>query len=333
MKYTEAKELQAQIQLLNDLLQSQDEKIQELQKQAAGVDEEEEKLKEDCLEADLKAFRSRPKWERVQVYKNEDLFTNDWLEHWEEDPRLLKYRENRDGKTTELKPHTHPRHSVDHLTKPHTHPTKEGIEEEYLEIHQDVRKLMEKGNTYAQISKATGVGVSTIGVWKKRFGWKKKSVSEVRKLVNKNLKPYKKQSKQRADWHNVMDAERIKKFFIENKVVGENTRLDSLEVASQYAESVGLDDISQEINRYWKVNDLRGKTLNYYKELQVRLNVLATEGVLVKYLLQTNPWTTYVDVLDEDGNQMVGEDGLVMTELQGRCKSINTWYLNKEYGI
>tara|TARA_R110002020_G_scaffold376890_2_gene587976 strand:+ start:430 stop:1374 length:945 start_codon:yes stop_codon:yes gene_type:complete len=311
MKYRQEKEILAQMQLLNDLVQSQDEKIQELQKQAAGVDEEEEKLKADCLEADLKAFHSRPKWERVQVYKNDDEYTQEWLEHWEEDPRLLKYRENRDGKTTELKPQ------------------KEEIEEEYLDIHQDVRELLEKGHTYAQISKATGVSLSTIGVWKKRFGWKKKSVSEVRKLVNQNLKPYK-MSGQRANWHNVMDTKRIKKFFIENKVYSENTRLDSLEVASQYAESVGLDDISQEINRYWKVNDLRGKTLNYYKELQVRLNILATEGVLVKYLLQTNAWTTYVDVLDEDGEPVIGDDGVVETELQGRCKSINTWYMNKE---
>ena len=310
MKYTEAKELQAQIQLLNDLLQSQDKKIQELQKQAAGVDEEEEKLIAEWLAVDLKSWISLPK--KLRHYRNQDEFEKEWFEILEDDPRLLKYRENRDGKTTELKPQ------------------KEEIEEEYLDIHQDVRELLEKGHTYAQISKATGVSLSTIGVWKKRFGWKKKSVSEVRKLVNKNLKPYKKESKQRANWHNVMDTKRIKKFFIENKVYSENTRLDSLEVASQYAESVGLDDISQEINRYWKVNDLRGKTLNYYKELQVRLNILATEGVLVKFLLQTNPWTTYVDVLDEDGNQMVGEDGLVMTELQGRCKSINTWYMNKE---
>ena len=117
MKYRQEKEILAQMQLLNDLVQSQDKKIQELQKQAAGVDEQEEKLRDECLAADLKAFHSRPKWERVQVYKNDDEYTQEWLEHWEEDPRLLKYRENRDGKTTELKPQ------------------KEGIEEEYLDIH------------------------------------------------------------------------------------------------------------------------------------------------------------------------------------------------------
>ena len=123
--YKEQREFESRLNLLRDRvekiehnlyywnskiesLEMDDDRFSALEKKVEylvlGIDEEEEKLKEDCLKEDLKAFLKLRRWDRDQIAKDEKDYEEKWVERWEEDPRLVNYRENRDGKADTIKP-------------------------------------------------------------------------------------------------------------------------------------------------------------------------------------------------------------------------------------
>ena len=334
MKYQQEKEILAQMQLLNDLVQNQDKQIQELKKQVAGVDEEEEKLRDECLKADLKAFHSRPKWERVQVYKNDDEYTQEWLEHWEEDPRLLKYRENRDGKsesdTTEPKPKSKPKSKSE--PKPKSKPKR------ISEQREEVKGYVEQGYSLTDIETFTGVDNSTISVWINKFKWNRnlrdgtdRAVSSLpSKYITKDIASMEVTSERRVEWEPFVNEEKLIAWFKENNVIDEESEMWQKDVASEYAAYVGLDNISQDIESYDQMTKCSRLSERYYQKLGNVIRSLIKQEVLHKETGTLRSWQTYGDVLDEDGEPVIGDDGYILQELKGRASRMNILYLNLE---
>lgn len=336
MKYTEAKELQAQIQLLNDIVQAQnitqlnqDKKIQELEKQAAGVDEQEEKLRDECLEADLKSWNGLPK--QLRHYRNQDEFEKEWVAIWEEDPRLLEYREKK--VETALPTPTKPKSDTIHKRK---HPT--GDPKRIVVVRKEVQHLVGQGYSFKDIGTLTGVGKSTISNWTRKYGWDrnlpdgavtgKTRLAPLDVVEAKQIPLITSPSKLRMVWKDVVNEEKIISWFKENNVTDEDSEMWNKDIAAQYAAYVGLDEISRDIASNDRIGNCSSMSNKYYNKLGKVNAVLVGQGVLNKTLGHTNTWQVYGDVLGEDGEPVIGDDGYVLQELKPRASRMNIFYLN-----
>jgi hypothetical protein len=332
MKYSEQRELQAQIQLLNDRLDQQDQKhaeeMRELKLQFAGVDEEEEKLKADCLETDLKAFHSRPKWERVQHYKNDEEYTQEWLEHWEDDPRLLKYRENRDGKSaTEPKPKSE-----------FTRKSEQRIEPKRREdVQQEVKLLVEDGMCLTDIEELTGVHHTTVCQWIQNFKWDRnlpegldRGISRLHgALLDPSLMDVNDTS--RVVWGKYVNEPKVIEWFKENNVIDQESEKWQIEVAVGFAGFVGLDNIKEDIEGKDQIKSFGYLSSKYYKKLAKVIIKLVKRGVLHKAEgRRGSAWINYEDVLDEYGEPVLDHNGNVVQQEELRCARMNLLHLNLE---
>ncbi len=333
MKYSEQRELIAQMQLLNDRLDQQDQKhaeeIRELKLQFAGVDEEEEKLKADCLEADLKAFHSRPKWERVQHYKNDDEYTQEWLEHWEEDPRLLKYRQNRDEESaTEPKPKSKPQPKPKPKSKPKPIRTKS--------LHKMVKEYAQQGYSLKDIEELTGIDSSTVSEWIIKFEWERglprgKTWAVSRLGTNNGVIPsLEVTSGSSVVWDSFVTKENLIAWFKENNVIDEESEMWQKDVASEFAAYVGFDNIHYDMESHEQVSRCGSLSRRYYQKLGKVITPLIKEGVLHKEIGVRKTWQAYEDVKDEEGEPVLDDSGFVVQELLPRATRMNILYLNME---
>lgn len=332
MKYKEEKDLLAQMQLLTDRLDQQDQKhaaeIRELKAQFLEVDEEEEKLKADCLEADLKAFHSRPKWERVSAYKNDEEYTQEWLEHWEDDPRLLKYRENRDGKSaTETKPKSKPK------SKPNTELTRKS--KRIGDLQQEVKVLVEKGYPITDVEELTGIHYSTVARWIQKFGWDRNLPAGVihpqtRLQGRRHIPSLDVHDTEHVQWQEYINEEKVIEWFLVNNVTDSVSEMWQIDVAVDYAGFVGLDKIQEDIEGKGQVNQFAHLSSRYYKKLRKVIVPLIKRGVINKTVGIRQSWVVYEDVKDEDGELVYDDNGFVMQDRELRSAKMNLLHLNLE---
>lgn len=315
--------------------------VNSLQREINGPSEEEilkleaeEKMKileaeyqDKCLKDDLKVYNKQRK--EFRLFKNQEEYVKTWIPLWDTDERLTVFRQKQGikqqkGLAAEPIKKSTPKKAVENIPPP--------LGEHYRR-QREVKALVELSYTYADIERLTGVPKSTVGTLVRRNGWDRNLPEErIQGIIHPHLKTVKSkhtpQSNVRIVWAEWINETKVIEWFKQEEIISREVDMWSIDIAESFARYVGLDDISDDFASVDQITKLSRTSQNYYAKLQKLMKSLTDKGVLVSRLGYYNSYCYTGDKLDEDGNQIIDEDGSVMQEVKPRASRMNLHYLN-----
>ena len=320
--------------------------VNSLQREISGPSEEEilkleaeEKMKileaeyqDKCLKADMKLHSQLPK--HMRLYKNDSEFEKEWLPYWKDDERLTVFRQKQGikqekGLAAEPIKKSTPKKAVENIPPP--------LGEHYRR-QREVKALVELSYTYADIERLTGVPKSTVGALVTKNGWDRNlPEGRIQGIIHPHLKTVESkhtpQSNVRIVWAEWINETKVIEWFKQEEIISREVDMWSIDIAESFARYVGLDDISDDFASVDQITKLSRTSQNYYAKLQKLMWSLTNKGVLVSRMCYYDSYCYTGDKLDEDGNQIIDEDGSVVQEVKPRASRMNVYYLNLDNGI
>jgi len=331
--------------------------VNSLQREINGPSEEEilkleaeEKMKileaeyqDKCLKDDLKVYNKQRK--EFRLFKNQEEYVKTWIPLWDTDERLTVFRQKQGikqqkGLAAEPIKKSTPKKAVEDIPTP-TEDYKKNRDKDYRrrsEIQEEIRTLVGLAYTYADIEKITGVSKRTIGSWVTKNGWDRNlPEGRIQGAIRPHLKTVESkhtpQSNLRIVWGEWINETRVIEWFKQEGIISEEVDMWSIEIAESFARYVDLDDISDDFASVDQIAKLTRTSQNYYSKLKKVMWSLTEKGVLVSRMCYYDSYCYTGDKLDEDGNQIIDEDGSVVQEVKPRASRMNVYYLNLDKEI
>jgi len=320
--------------------------VNSLKREISGPSEEEilkleaeEKMKileaeyqDKCLKDDLKVYNKQRK--EFRLFKNQEEYVKTWIPLWDTDERLTIFRQKQGikqqkGLAAEPIKKSTPKKAVENIPPP--------LGEDYRR-QREVQALVELAYTYADIERITGVPKSTVGTLVRRNGWDRNLPEErIQGIIRPHLKTVKSkhtpQSNTRIIWKEWINETRVMEWFKQEEIISREVDMWSIDIAESFARYVDLDDISDDFASVDQIAKLTRTSQNYYAKLQKLMKSLTDKGVLVSRMCYYDSYCYTGDKLDEDGNQIIDEDGSVVQEVKPRASRMNVYYLNLDKEI
>jgi len=287
-----------------------------------------------CLKDDLKVYNKQRK--EFRLFKNQEEYVKTWIPLWDSDERLTVFRQKqgiKQQKGLAAEPIKKSKPSLKKAVKNIPPP----LGEEYRR-KKEVQALVELSYTYADIERLTGVPKSTVGTLVRRNGWDRNLPEErIQGIIRPHLKTIESkhtpQSNTRIIWEEWINETRVIEWFKQEEIISREVDMWSIDIAESFARYVGLDTISDEFASVDQITKLSRTSQNYYAKLQKLMKSLTDKGVLVSRLGYYNSYCYTGDKLDEDGKQIIDEDGSVVQEVKPRASRMNLHYLNLDKEI